>query len=246
MVQTEIPSEPKLQNVDANSKIFITNWLLNRKAILKENLKSFYIENQKITGKDESQLKDDYLNTSVDGDLLRQVNRMNKTSISSRDILERDDIAEFDKQNKKIIVSNNIVKGQEEFLSNVVIHERTHSLMPVPQENAIKQLLDKHDVIKNNYYNKTPLDLDSKGEIYARLMAFRKENNLTPSHIVTGDNLKTWKKELKSNRLNQYPTNFLLDLFNTIASNDPVQEKGILRGIYDKIKANKLSTNSVA
>ena len=100
-------------------------------------------------------------------------------------------------------------------------HERTHSALPNPQEKAIKYIMQG----TNGKYNDSYYD-DPK-EIYARMMDFRKTNNLDPNKKYTADELKSIDKAVPRTRFepvdfkltDRYDDNTLERLFNDIAQN---------------------------
>ena len=98
-----------------------------------------------------------------------------------------------------------------------LIHEDTHTLrgdyLYTPQEYVI----DKNKGIYNESY------WDQDVEIYARLMQFRKDNNINPNQIWTKQQIQDLRKNnnIKDyDLLNRYDDDFLLFLFNDIAQNN--------------------------
>lgn len=101
---------------------------------------------------------------------------------------------------------------------NTILHEKTHSLRAIPQYDKINKIIIPGNSEKKL---KVPYDsyLDNSGEIYSRLMEFRKSNNLNP--------LKTYKKldiqKLKQSGkdfdiLNRYTDEQVEQLLNNVAS----------------------------
>jgi hypothetical protein len=206
---TEISKEQVVNSIDNKSKDFITSWLSNRKSILLQNIKSYdrtYPDGNIPT----------YEDSRINNILSSQTNNFNKSPINVVNKLSSGLYGEYDKKNNQISINKNIFnKGDSTLLNNTIFHERVNSLRPMPQEVAINELKQKHSIYN---YTEDAEYTNRSGEIYARLMTFRKENNLTPFHVVTPENLKDWKGKLKNADLSQYSSKFLLDLFNTVAS----------------------------
>lgn len=98
-----------------------------------------------------------------------------------------------------------------------LIHEETHGLkypyIYSPQEYSIEKYNKKY---KEPYWDKA-------SEIYARLMQFRKENNIGPTQQWTKQQIKNLRnnENIKDfDLLKRYDDDFLLFLFNDIAQNN--------------------------
>lgn len=102
----------------------------------------------------------------------------------------------------------------------MIIHERTHSLYPTPQEESIRQLNIK---TKNNYSkNVNNSYYDDPSEIYARLMEFRYANKLDPNKTYTIEDIKNFKEDPDIHDfelLDRYSEEDVLKLLNEIAYN---------------------------
>jgi hypothetical protein len=227
--QPEVPTTEAVKTADNNSKQFITAWLFDRKPILKENIQAYdktYSPGMPANDSDDR----------VDAVLNQQIKNMNKPPLEENNNLPTDIHGEYDAERRVIDVAN------DGLMNRTVTHERTHALSPAPQQVAIKNLFLKYPAYRQR--EEDPY-LNTSGEVYARLMAFRKENNLKPNQVVTLDDLKKWRMELKDNQLEQYSNSFLLDLFNTIAYNDqPVDSKntkpmGFTASLYSNAMQNK-------
>ena len=111
--------------------------------------------------------------------------------------------------------------------NSTVIHERTHALDAWQQEDAIDKYKEGtiFDPIKFLKYKEEydPDYLDSKEEIYARLMQFRFNNKLNPKKSYTNkdiDNMRSNINITNENILFRYKKPFLLHLLNDIASHN--------------------------
>ena len=95
---------------------------------------------------------------------------------------------------------------------SVRVHERTHALQPLPQEDKIMRI-GGNNTTENPY-------TDKPSEIYAGLMEQRYRLGLSPEYKVTLEDIKQWRNEKK---LNMYLENksdeILLRYFNEVAYN---------------------------
>lgn len=197
-----------LPTKDTESKSFITNWLNGRGSILTDNIKTFdSIHNPSVPL--------DYSNERLQSELNRQFSTMNKSSIGVNNSMANNEYGKYDKE--KFSISVNSKLKNEDLFDRTIVHERTHSLKPYPQRAAIGKLIDQSRFIQSDDSNDKYMD--DPDEIYSRLMTFRKANNLKPDQVVTKEDIKSWRSLLKKDQLDRYPTNFLLQLFNTIAQN---------------------------
>lgn len=204
-------NDKKVQVSDSTSKVFINNWLINRSEQLKRNIQIYDSINT-------PNIKHDLSEKRINGILGNQLNNMNKSNIKlSNKLLDGAD-GQFDKSTNSILINDNVPNKKDPyFLNKIITHERAHSLKPLPQEATISTLLEKHKVFNDSEESKY---LNKSGEIYARLNAFRKKNNINPNRLINKKDLQLWKKELRYDELNTYPDSFLLDLFNIVAINN--------------------------
>lgn len=227
----DISRKEVLENTDKKSKQFLTNWLSNRKSILKNNVSAY--RSLRYPG-----VKYTDLDKDTDDVLNYQLKNMNNTSANISSYLSKDGSGEFNKKNNTILIDNSVAgKTDNSLLDDVITHERTHSLKPVPQETIIGNLLKKYTLYEDTNRDKY---INNNKEIYARLMTFRKRNNLTPNQTVTPENLKEWKSKLRHLEFNKYPKNLLLDLFNTVADNTKNKNR-----LIDNNKVNNISRNNI-
>ena len=105
-----------------------------------------------------------------------------------------------------------------------LLHEQTHASKARPQEGKIAEILEQHNELKHSYYD----DIEGR-EPYARLMQVREANNIDPNKIWDMESLKEFKKTATDfNFLNRYSDDALLEIFNTVASNDLPKDNGLL------------------
>lgn len=214
---TEPIKKETVQSTDSNSQLFIKDWLSNRSNIFTDNVNTYDAINN-------NGFKDPLLQQKANGILEMQFRHMGKAGLLSTRVTGDDTnldgaAGQFNKLTNSISIDKDI--NNIPLLDKTITHERTHSLRPYIQESVIGDLLKKHYVKDYSEFDKYR---NNSGEIYARLMAFRKNNGLTPAKIVTKEDLQQWKKLLNKEDLGHYPKEFLLDLFNTVASNSTTKQ----------------------
>lgn len=105
-------------------------------------------------------------------------------------------------------------------INSVKIHERTHSMQPLPQQDKIEKIGGLNTV--DNPY------IDDPSEVYAGLMEQRYRLGLKPDYTVTPEDIRKWREQ---KQLNQYLENksddVLLQYFNDVAyiKNKDIQDK---------------------
>jgi len=197
-----------LASSDNKTKQFLAYWLSKREKPLVANIRTF----DALHSPKDAPL--DYSSQRFQIELGRQLDAMNKAGIAISNKLPNHLRGEFDKGKGVISLNERL---NPDLIDKTIVHERSHSLKPYPQEAAIKKLMEDHRVYPSE--DEQGKYLDQPGEIYSRMMMFRQANGLKPEQEVTKDDLKQWKGGLFKDELSRYPTKFLLDLFNLIALN---------------------------
>lgn len=130
----------------------------------------------------------------------------------------------------------------KQWIPDTVVHEQTHALEPIPQVEAIRQLMANGDYspqeIKDFWkmMKESPEEVedyareaygkygqeywDDPNEIYARRNAVLKRYGKDPNYKYTEKDLENMIDLLYDNDLDTYNDDFLLHLFNDIASNN--------------------------
>lgn len=101
------------------------------------------------------------------------------------------------------------------------VHETTHAIQGTDQYNKINEIL------KQNKYKQSNIYLDDAEEINSRLMEFRLQNNIDPTHKFTPKEIQKLRKQHnpwyktkdKYNLFNRYNDNIILQLLNNVAEN---------------------------
>lgn len=193
---------------------FIRSWLSNRKRILGNNITNYnnYFHSS------------DFLFPTQE--INRQLNNLSTVKLIKSKPSRKDWRAQYSTTNHSITYTD----------PSDLIHEGTHALRYgkpwSPQEFQIRQ---------SPYYQRNHKDpyWDNDSEIYARLMQFRKDNNLNPNQVWTKDQIKALKKNsnIKDyDLLNRYDDDFIIYLFNEIAQNSSQEDN---QSLYAK-KGTKL------
>lgn len=208
----------KEQNKEINDGItWMENWLKERKNLLEEN--SIF--------------------TSTDNELQSQLRNLYQTEYKDVPDLSSNGLYESRTPEKESSISI------KHWYPETVTHEQTHALEANPQVEAIKKLMEdgkylapevkefwrlmkeapeelSEDAIEQ--YGKYGQDYwDDPNEIYARRNAALRIYGKDPNYKYTKKDLEKMIDILFDNNLDQYDDEFLLHLFNDVASNDKIK-----------------------
>lgn len=231
------PDEPQITDIqdnpvrNAEQKDWFDNWYANRTQQLNNHFANF---NKFNFGYDITKNKTpqsyifDAVNTSVN------VPVYNKFSFNWAGLHG------WDENGERIYLNPIPVGGNKE---STLLHERAHAInFNLPKTPTTGGLyspieLDIYNRNKDYYDNDIKQNgeifyYNEPGEIYSRLMQFRYDKNIDPTHKWTEDEINNLRKEgfmgignsLKKFDLDQYPNSFLLYLFNDVAENKTSEE----------------------
>lgn len=260
-----VEEKNKIQN---DKNYFIKNWLNQRKQILARNATNnrFYDFVRYVFGNEES-IAQDEINRQMQN--LNSVNEFEmstnpalfKSSFSDKQnkkhledvynrYVDRENntaaLTNEDLSNLSIFFKgayspkNHVINYEEDPKNNIIIHERTHSLRPFPQESTIHLL--KYDNPEatfmkgdfGNIYNKDiekDSYLDDASEIYSRLMEFRYMNKLDPKKIYNKSDIQRMRNSntiYDPDILNRYNDDYVERLLNKVAYNKINNEQQLL------------------
>jgi hypothetical protein len=212
---------------DDEAKAFYSNWIKNRPEQFKENHTSWLVP------KGYEGPSDQAAQMMADEELKHQLARVNNTPANLYATESKDELGVYDPNiggpYGRIEIPRNTIENE---LGNTMLHERTHSAVPTPQIEKIKQLKKEHG------YEDTAGYWDRPSEMYSRLMTLRKNLGLQPGQVVTPgmietkedftdpnfvpDKSETYIKsfiELGRANMLKYPKKLLLDMLNKVAEN---------------------------